>query len=102
MTMPSVEVTPGVWLEEYDDGHFMMVERNGKASVIIHRAAPAKTPSPPTKVGTVPFQVRTPASGGQEIVDAEGRVVARTTDGATGELISKLLNLYTKAKERKK
>jgi hypothetical protein len=104
--MPSVEIAPGLWLDEYDDGFYMMVEK-GKASVFIRRGVPPKdapasvTASPrptPVNLGSAPFQVRASGDTGQEVVSAEGRVVARTTDPAAGELICKLLNVYKKVK----
>lgn len=97
MTNRSSEVAPGVWLDEYCEGHFMMIEK-GKASVFIHRGASPKSTSTTAKVGTAPFQMRVSGHGAQEIVDADGRIVARTTDEVAGELICKLLNLYKKVK----
>ncbi len=106
MTHPSVEVAPGVWLDEYDDGYYMMVEK-GKASVFIRRGVPPKdassatTANPaqsPVNLGSAPFGLRLAKDGGHEVVNAEGRFVARTPDAATGDLIRKLLNLYKKVK----
>jgi hypothetical protein len=91
MTQKSVEISPGMWLDEFDDEHFAIVE-NGRASVFIARRKPrAKSPTP---VDAPPFDVRASGNVGQEILDGDGKVIAWTTDEAKAALICKLLTLH--------
>ncbi len=95
MSQPSSEVAPGVWLEEFTDNRFVMTEKNGRASVFIHRS------KLPTLKETPPYQVRESGNVGQEIVNEDGNIVCWTTDPVVAALIAKLLTLHRKVAEKK-
>ena len=84
-------------VETRDRGHCIrMVEPDGKVSVVI-----AMSPSPPPKLATdALFHVRHTRSG-QEIVSAEGEIVASTTNEKHATHICKLLVVWENMKARK-
>lgn len=82
-------------VETHDTGHcFRVLEPDGKVSVTICVNAP-----PPTTPAEL-FDVRLTSSG-QEVVDAQGLVVARTTNLAMAKHIKNLLIVYENMKARK-
>ena len=88
-------------VETHDKGHcYRIVEPDGSVSVTILASSPLAP-----KVATKPapdasFHVRDTDSG-QEIVNAQGVVMARTTDPAMGKHIMNLLTVYENMKARK-
>ncbi len=94
--MPNVtDIGDGLRMVETNDkGHcYRILEPDGKVSVTIWASSP-----PVPKVALKPasddqFHVRH-TDGGQEIVDAQGSVVARTTDPAMAKHINTLLIVY--------
>ncbi len=87
----SEQVAPGIWMDQIDDGQFVMTERNGMASVIIHT-------TPKTKE---PFCVRASGNVGQEIIGPDGLVFAWTTDPVKAAHICKLLTAYKNVQDKK-
>ena len=84
-------------IESHNRGHTIeMVEPDGKVSVVIS----INGPPPPKPDLDRSFHVRDTSSG-QEIVDAQGVVVARTTDPAMAKHIKSLLVVYENMMARK-
>lgn len=86
-------------VETKDREHcYRIYEPDGKVSTIIAVNTP---PHPqPTPISDKPFHVRQTSSG-QDIVDAQGEVVARTTEEATAKHICFLLTAYRNIQDRK-
>jgi hypothetical protein len=87
-------------VETHDRGHCIrMVEPDGKVSMVI-----AKSPSPPPKPPAPPsdkaFHVRQTRSG-QEIVSAEGEIIANTKDEKHATHICNLLIVWENMKAKK-
>ena len=82
-------------MDEIYDGHYMMVDKNGQASVFIHT-----TPKTP-RTETPPFSVRQSGNIGQESLDVDGKVYAWTTDEAKAIHICKLLTAYKNVQDKK-
>ena len=87
----SEQVAPGIWMDQIDDGQYVMTERNGLASVIIHTTPKAKEP----------FSVRESGNVGQEIIGPNGLVYAWTSDPVRAAHICKLLIAYKNVQDRK-
>jgi hypothetical protein len=84
-------------VKSHDRGHcYTMVEPDGKVSMLIS----INGPPPPNPNPDQSFHVRDTSSG-QEIVDAEGVVVACTTDPAIAKHIKSLLVVYENMKASK-
>jgi hypothetical protein len=86
-------------IETYDRGHCIrMIEPDGKVSMVI-----AKSPSPPPKPPAPPseklFHVRQ-TSIGQEIVSAQGEIIATTTDEKHAKHICTLLVVWENLKAK--
>ena len=97
MTNQCSEIAPGLWMEEYEPGRFMVTGKSGTADVIIHRNGSPKSP----RLETPPFTVRASGNIGQEILDLDGNVFAWTTDPVKAALIVKLLTLHKKVEDKK-
>lgn len=83
-------------VETHDRGHCIrMIEPDGKVSMVI-----AIPPSPPPKPSDKPFHVRHTRSG-QEIVSAEGEIIANTKDEKHATHICNLLIVWENMKARK-
>jgi hypothetical protein len=87
----SEQVAPGIWIDQIDDGQYVMTERNGMASVIIHTTPKAREP----------FSVRASGNVGQEIIGPDGLVYAWTTDPVRAAHICKLLIAYKNVQDKK-
>ena len=88
-------------VETNDKGHcYRVLEPDGKVSVTIWASSPpVYKPAPPTTSSAL-FHVRDTDSG-QEIVNPQGIVVARTTDPAIGKHIMNLLIVFENMKAKK-
>lgn len=95
-----------IMVEGRDKGHYMkMIEPDGKVSMVIslNDPTPKLDPKPLPKLKPDPdnsFHVRDYGSS-QEIVDAQGVVVARCTDPAMAKHIKCLLVVYENLQARK-
>ena len=86
-------------VETHDRGHCIrMVEPDGKVSMVIAKS-PSPPPKPPEPTSDKPFHVRQTSSG-QEIVSAEGEIIATTTDEKHATHICKLLIVWENLKEK--
>lgn len=77
---------------------YRIYEPDGEVSTII--AVNTSPPPQPTPISDKPFQVRQ-SSRGQEIMNAQGEIVARTTDEAIARHICFLLIAYRNIQDRK-
>lgn len=78
-------------VETRDKGHCIkMIEPDGSVSLVISKNSPSPPPKP---AGTGKYYVRH-THDGQEIIDPEGNVFARTADEAKADRIRKLLSAY--------
>lgn len=89
-----------ILLETWDCGRSIrMIEPDGRVSMVITGDL-KPTPKPPAPTSDKPFFVRHTSSG-QEIVSAEGIVVACTTDPAMAKHINCLLIVFENLKAKK-
>ena len=88
-------------VETNDKGHcYRILEPDGKVSVTIWASSPPAPKVAPRSASSALFNVRDTDSG-QEIVNAQGIVVARTTDPAMGKHIMNLLIVFENMKAKK-
>ena len=85
----------------HDKGHcYRIIEPDGSVSVTILASSPLAPKATPKPASDTLFHVRDTDSG-QGIVNAQGIVVARTTDPAMAKHIKNLLIVYEKMKAKK-
>ena len=85
-------------IETRDKGHCIeMVEPNGTVSMVICMNSPSPSPKP---VGNGKYHVRHTRDG-QEVIDPEGNVYARTTDEGNADHIANLLIVYERMLAKK-
>ena len=88
-------------VETHDKGHcYEIIEPDGRVCVTILASSPLAPKVAPKIASDDLFHVRDTGSG-QEIVDAQGIVVARTTDPAMGKHIMNLLIVFENMKAKK-
>ena len=88
-------------VETNDKGHcYRILEPDGKVSVTIWASSPPAPKVAPRSAPDASFHVRDTHSG-QEIVNAQGIVVACTTDPAMGKHIMNLLIVFENMKAKK-
>lgn len=86
-------------VETHDRGHCIrMVEPDGKVSMVI-AMSPSLPPKPPAPAFDALFHVRHTSSG-QEIVSAEGEIIATTTDENHATHICKLALVWENMKAK--
>ena len=88
-------------VESHDRGHcYEIIEPDGRVSVTILASSPLAPKVAPKPAPAASFHVRDTDSG-QEIVSAQGIVVASTTELATAKHIMNLLIVFENMKARK-
>jgi len=86
-------------VETHDRGHCIrMIEPDGKVSMVI-AMSPSTPPKPPAPASDEPFFVRH-TSNGQEIVSAEGEVIASTKKEANAKHLCTLLIVWENLKKK--